>query len=216
MNAPRRFSHVEITGDKVRLRPVRPEDAPAAYPLLRDDRVVRTLVWEGPTSVEELADGYRGTVMPRKFQGGSLEYSFAIERAGAPGIVGSIGARPRPHPQQIDIGYWLGADSWNQGLMTEAARLVTHFSFAYLNAARVYALVFVGNTSSRRVLEKNGFHLDGTLRQHVQKRGEWLDEWFFSLLRPEWEAQRDWYRPKSERIVQAPGLALGKSEATPH
>jgi RimJ/RimL family protein N-acetyltransferase len=199
--SPKRFSYVELAGDKVRLRPVQPEDAPTAYPLARDDRVTRTLSWEGPTSVQELAEYYRGPAMPRQRQDGSLEYSFAIERLGVPGIVGSIGARPRSHPQQIDIGYWLGADFWSQGLMTEAARLATHFSFEHLNAVRVYALVFIGNTGSRRVLEKNGFHHDGTLRSHVQKRGEWLDEWFFSLLRPEWEAQKDRYKPRQEMVV---------------
>ena len=86
--------------------------------------------------------------------------------------------------------------------MTDAVRLVTHFSFEQLDALRVYATVFTGNVASRRVLEKCGFALDGTLRQQVPKRGEWLDEWFLTLLRAEWEPKRDEYRPSDERLVE--------------
>ena len=64
--------------------------------------------------------------------------------------------------------------------------------------------VFVGNEGSRRVLEKNRFRLDGTLRHHVIKRGEWLDGWFFSLLRSEWETNKSWYRPTSEVVCREP------------
>ena len=84
--------------------------------------------------------------------------------------------------------------------MTDAVRLVTHFSFEYLNAIRVYATVFVGNVGSRRVLEKNGFSLDGTLRSNAFKRGEWLDEWFFSILRSEWEVDKERHEPSAVRI----------------
>ena len=88
--------------------------------------------------------------------------------------------------------------------MTDAARLVTHFYFENLEAVRVYSTVFVGNMGSRRVLEKCGFALDGTLRRHALKREEWLEEWFFSLLRPEWESNRKWYLPNQANLVQPP------------
>ena len=88
--------------------------------------------------------------------------------------------------------------------MTDAVRLVTYFSFQHLDALRVYAEVFVGNLGSRRVLEKCGFTLDGTLRCHAFKRGQWLDEWFFTLLRAEWEAHKDEYLPDQERVVHDP------------
>jgi RimJ/RimL family protein N-acetyltransferase len=105
------------------------------------------------------------------------------------------------HPEQLDIGAWLGVPYWGKGLMTDAVRLMTYFSFQHLNAVRVYATVFVGNTPSRRMLERNGFVLDGTLRCQALKRGKWLDEWFFTLLRPEWESHQDWYQPRHENLA---------------
>jgi RimJ/RimL family protein N-acetyltransferase len=179
-----------------------PDDALMAFGLLSDDRVTRTLLWDGPSRLEDLQGAYFATSnLPF---GEPPTYPFAVERIGLPGIAGSVSARARLHPRQFDIGYWLGVPYWNLGLMTDAVRLVTGFAFEHLDAVRTYATVFVGNEGSRLVLEKNRFRLDGTLRQHVMKRGEWLDEWFFTLLRSEWEADRSWYRPASEVIRREP------------
>ena len=198
----KRFADAELVGERARLRPIRVDDAPRAFGLLSDDRVTRTLLWDGPASVEAVSESYQSMGLPGVSLGGDASYTFAIEAADTPGIIGSIGARLRPHPQQIDIGYWLGVPYWGAGIMTDAVRLVTHFSFEQLDALRVYATVFTGNVASRRVLEKCGFALDGTLRQQVPKRGEWLDEWFLTLLRAEWEPKRDEYRPSDERRVE--------------
>ncbi len=197
-----RFSQVELVGDRVRLRPLSPDDAPVAFELLSDDRVTRTLVWDGPSSLEDLGDSY--FAIPNLPFGEPPTYPFAIERVGQPRIAGSVSARARLHPRQFDIGYWLGAPYWNRGLMTDAVRLVTGFAFEHLEAVRVYATVFVGNGGSRRVLEKNRLRLDGTLRDHSIKRGQWMDTWFFTLLRSEWEANRSWYRPASEVVRREP------------
>jgi ribosomal-protein-alanine N-acetyltransferase len=89
--------------------------------------------------------------------------------------------------------------------MTETVRLVCYFSFVYLDAARAYATVFTRNMASRRVLEKNGFSVDGTLRSHVFKRGEFVDSWFLTLLHSEWEVQKKRYAPRHEDIVVAKG-----------
>jgi len=64
----------------------------------------------------------------------------------------------------------------------------------------LWAQVFVGNHATRRVLEKNGYDLDGTLRGAILKGGEWRDLWFFTLLRAEWDLRREWYRPRREQV----------------
>ena len=196
------FSHIDIVGEKVRIRPTRPTDAPDAYRLVTDEAVPSRLLWDGPENEEEIANNYRRWQDELKT---GASYNFAVERADQPGMIGGIGPRLRTHPLQADIGYWLGVPFWNQGYMTDAVRLVCHLSFKYLEVVRVYATVMVGNMGSRRVLEKNGFSVDGTLRQHVIKRGEWRDEWFLSLLRSEWEQNRRWFTPRREEVVVVGG-----------
>lgn len=195
------FTRAELVGEKVRLRPIHPGDAESAYPLLEDGVVVRTLTWDGPSSVEDLAESYRQrserwlTGEPEE-----LELGFRIESLDDGRFLGSGGPRMNHSSGQWEIGYWLGEEYWGQGLMTDAARMIIHFTFEWLDAVRIFAPVYAGNVGSRRVLEKNGFHLDGTLRRHAFKSGEWRDAWFLSLLREEWEANREWYKPVSETV----------------
>ena len=197
---PPGFERVELVGDRVRLRPAVVADAGPAYRLVTDDRILRWLLWDGPDAEADMVRVF-GRWQQQLRSGES--YQFAIERLDEPGIIGCIGPRLVEHPHQADIGYWLGVPFWNQGYMTEAISLISHFSFEYLDVVRVYAMVLVCNAGSRRALEKNGFSLDGTLRNHALKRGEWRDEWFYSLLRSEWQAGRERYLPRDEEIVVA-------------
>ncbi len=50
-------------------------------------------------------------------------------------------------------------------------------------------------------MEKNGFNMEGTLRRHILKNGEWVDLWHLSLLREEWSQHR--IEPASEKIIPA-------------
>ena len=200
--SPPGFERVELAGDKVRLRPTTGGDAASAYRLVKDEAILRWLLWDGPNAEEEMSQTFRR--WQERLETGE-SYQFAIERADEPGLIGCIGPRLVTYPEQADIGYWLGVPYWNRGYMTEAIRLICYFSFEYLGVVRVYATAFVGNVGSRRVLEKNGFSLDGTLRSHVPKRGEWRDEWFFSLLRSEWDRDRARFRPRQEQVIVARG-----------
>ena len=56
--------------------------------------------------------------------------------------------------------------------------------FARLPIRRIFAEPFARNLGSRRVLEKNGFQLEGIMRQGAVKQGEALDYCMYALLRP--------------------------------
>ncbi|MSP78234.1 MAG: N-acetyltransferase [Dehalococcoidia bacterium] len=197
------FKNIEMLGERVRLRPLRPEDAVLAYALVRDGQVTRILGWDGPADEQEMQHTYASVGLPSQGQGQSTTYSFAIERLEDAMFMGSIAVRLRPSPQQVDVRYWVGVPFWNGGYMTDALRMTVHFAFEHLEAVRVSATVYVGNGGSKRVLEKNGFHFDGQMRCAYQKLGEWQDAWFFTLLRREWEEQRERYRPRIELLAPA-------------
>jgi len=178
------FRKIDILGDKVRLREPREEDTPEYYRLVKNDAVLANIAWDGPENETEVRNSCLR--FQREIRSGQSHH-LIIESAGGPGVLGLIAVRFPRHPLQADIGYWLGEPFWNKGYMTEALRLMCWFAFKHLNSVRAYATVFVGNAGSRCVLENNGFTLDGTLRYHVYKRGNWLNTWFFTLLREEWQ-----------------------------
>jgi ribosomal-protein-alanine N-acetyltransferase len=61
---------------------------------------------------------------------------------------------------EIEIGYRLHPDYWNQGLATEAAQAVRDHGFRDLRLARLISLIHPENTPSLRVAEKVGMKLE--------------------------------------------------------
>jgi ribosomal-protein-alanine N-acetyltransferase len=61
---------------------------------------------------------------------------------------------------EIEIGYRLHPNYWNQGLATEAATAVRNHAFGDLELPRVISLIHPDNTASRRVAEKIGMEFE--------------------------------------------------------
>jgi len=83
--------------------------------------------------------------------------------------------------EEIEIGYRLLPEYWNQGLATEAARAVRDHGFRDWGLERVISLIHLDNIASRRVAEKNGMRLEKQtifrgFPTHVFaiRRAEWL------------------------------------------
>ena len=57
---------------------------------------------------------------------------------------------------EIEIGYHVRRDLWNQGYAAEAARACRDYGFANLKVDRLISLIRPENLASRRVAEKNG------------------------------------------------------------
>ena len=101
--------------------------------------------------------------------------------------VGSIGLflGADVYRRSAELGYWLGEPFWGQGVMTAAVAAMCREGFAAWDIVRIHAEPFARNAASRRVLEKAGFTLEGTLRRSVYKNGEMLDSCIYALVREE-------------------------------
>ena len=163
----------------ITLRPILATDADPLYPLVAGTDVPDTLLWDGPESLAE----FRESIAARagEVERGAL-YMFAIVTADAP--VGSIDIRPE-NDFRGDMGLWVGLGHHGRGYGTEAVRLATRYAFERVGLHKLEATVFVGNDASRRIFEKNGFRLEGTIRRAARKRGRFVDEWLFGMLREE-------------------------------
>ena len=84
-----------------------------------------------------------------------------------------------------EIGYWLGEPFWNQGIITEAVKILTDYTFQNSDIIRLQAGVFSKNTPSMRVLEKAGYVKEGILRNAVIKNSEVMDKHLYAILKPE-------------------------------
>ena len=83
------------------------------------------------------------------------------------------------------VGYWIGERHWGRGVATAALKAFLDYAWDTFPVTRLEARVFAWNPASARVLEKNGFSLEGVRRNAIRKDGQTVDELVFGLLRSE-------------------------------
>lgn len=106
-------------------------------------------------------------------------------------LVGGIGALynygVRSH--KTEIGYWLGKDFRGKGIMTFVINAFVGHLFAHGMILRLEAHVFVGNMSSAKALEKNGFVNEGVAKASFVKHGVPKDTWQYALVKQDYFSQ---------------------------
>jgi RimJ/RimL family protein N-acetyltransferase len=95
------------------------------------------------------------------------EASFCMRLRETGALVGGVGWR-RASPDELELGYWLGADHRGVGLAAEAARAALDAAFEATGVASVKACCRVTNSASRGVLERCGFQWAGAGHMRAQ------------------------------------------------
>ena len=115
-------------------------------------------------------------------------HHFGIEIKNTGDIIGMISIiRFSQKHRNAEIGYWLGKKYWGTGIAGEALDLLLQYCFVDFKLHRVDAHVMRPNKASARLLEKAGFRLEGTMRQHIRHRGQWMDILWFGILENEYK-----------------------------
>lgn len=114
--------------------------------------------------------------------------ALAIVRQGA--VVGGIGLElgTDVNRHTAEVGYWLGPSHWGQGLASAAVATFLPWASEAFGLQRFIGHVFSSNPASMRVLEKNGFVLEGVMRKHCIKDGRYLDDHVYGRLMHDLEA----------------------------
>jgi ribosomal-protein-alanine N-acetyltransferase len=168
--------------NSVVLRPWRHEDREALAKLANDRRIWINMRDAFPHPYG-LADADRFIQMAQAM---TPQTYHAIEVAGA--LAGGIGYTLHSDVERIaaEVGYWLGVSFWGRGVATSAVQMVTALAFStHPELRRLYAVPYVSNPASARVLEKAGYKREAVLRQNVIKDGKILDQWVYAVLRSE-------------------------------
>lgn len=85
-----------------------------------------------------------------------------------------------------EVSIYIGNEAYRgKGYGTEVLRLLKEKAFNEFNLHRLWAEVYSNNTASAGLFEKAGYILEGTLRQHGYKCGEYRDSLMYGLLKGE-------------------------------
>lgn len=87
----------------------------------------------------------------------------------------------------VTIGYFLAESHWGKGIAAEAVKIMLNFLFMDVNVNRIQAEVMPLNETSKKVLLKNGFIKEGTLRQATLWAGKGIvDLEIYSILKEDY------------------------------
>ena len=155
MNTDIDITDIELTTERLILRPWRESDLADFYEYASVDGVGQMAGWNPHRNMEESQ-----AILNRFIEG---RHVFALEHKGK--VIGSLGVEKyneEDHPQLAalcgrEIGYVLSKTYWGQGLMPEAVKAVIDWLFRDMQLDFIICGHFDWNSRSRRVIEKCGF-----------------------------------------------------------
>ena len=182
------YSRYFWQGEKVRLRPLRIEDAEQSFISSLDSasRQFLQLGIELPTSVElqrTALEKYVGC----KDTGGVIV--FAIENL-AGDHIGGISLHSRDEKNGLfGFGIVINRQYRGQGYAREAVRIILRYGFWERRYQKCNSACVHTNEASIRLHKKLGFLEEGRRRRQVFFNGEYRDDVLFGMTREEFDAQ---------------------------
>lgn len=195
-----RWQPAVIEGRRVTLRRHRPENLRQVLRWYRDPELARLTRYQTqPMPREEVERFFHARLLAPD------SVAYAIHIRATDRLIGlttfsSLDADNGSVLFHITIGE---PDAWGQGYGTETAELMLEHAFERLGLHRVGLSVFAFNERAIRSYEKAGFHIEGRLRESIQRDGRYWDEIQMGALAREWLERR--HGPA--RPVSAPELA---------
>jgi len=144
---------LELTTERLRLRPITPADLPNVCALGADARVMQSL---GGTLNQAQSEAWLERQLAHWREHGFGRFHVACDAR----FVGFVGLTrtdfDRGLVPGVEIAWRLAFTDWGQGYATEAAHGAIEHGFSTLNFTEVIGVTSVGNTRSRRVMTRLG------------------------------------------------------------
>ena len=180
----------EYTSKRLLLRRYRPEDAPAYFRMLRENRVHLHEFMPAILVNVQNADDVRAVIewQIAEWQRGEL-FIMGLWKKSSGEYVGEVYlANADWDVPSIEVGYFTVQQQGGKGYASEACREACRIAFERLGVRRVELQCAADNEKSARVAQRCGFTLEGRLRERSHKKdGSSVDRLWFGLLKGEWE-----------------------------
>jgi RimJ/RimL family protein N-acetyltransferase len=174
-------------GEKVRLRPYRPEDAEDLLASMQNPESMRLTGTQGRFSFEQIQ------AWCAKVATAEGRVDLVIESPGADEYLGEVVLNDIDEDNlSANFRISLAAERhFGKGYGSEAARLLIDYGFRTLSLHRIHLEVFEFNPRAIRTYEKLGFRAEGRLREVLNLDGRWYDAIPMGLLRRDFLGDTD-------------------------
>jgi ribosomal-protein-alanine N-acetyltransferase len=177
-----------LTAGGVTLREVQLGDAASLLDMLSTEEVAR-FISPPPTTVEGFERFIAWTHRERE---AGRYVCFAVVPKGLTRAVGIFQVRAvEPGFGIAEWGFAIGSPFWGTGVFINAARSTVDFAFDTIGVHRLEARAAVANGRGNGALAKVGAVKEAVLRRSFLRRGEYLDQALWSIVR------EDWYQAKA-------------------
>ena len=196
---------ITLTGNHIRLEPMRPEHASA---LLEAGRAGEVWEWMPTRPVNpETMEGWLKKAMQLESQG--REYPFVVILVQSGRLVGSTRYLDvQEDDRTVEIGWtWYAPETWGTIVNPEAKYLLMRHAFDDWGAIRVALKTDIRNVHSQAAIKKLGAKYEGLMRnQRIRPDGSYRDTALFSITDREWPAVKSRLEQRIELLTR-PGTA---------
>lgn len=173
-----------LTTERLYLRQLTVDDAPAMQAIFSDAEVLRFLN-NTPTETLDQAIGMIEWLNGVFATDDAVNWAITDKESGR--FIGICGTHNwHKTDRRVDVGYTLARDEWGKGYATEVTRAMLAWCFENLDVHRVQADITDGNIGSERVLLKCGFKVEGIWRESCWEHERFVDIKQFGILRREY------------------------------
>ena len=168
---------------RLRLRPLRDDDATVIAMLINDCEISKNLARVPfPYTV---ADAGEFLAWLKTCSVQSRFSAICLEDSNQP-LQGIISYEWNESKQNAELGYWLVQDHWGKGLMSEAARAMVNHAFTVARVDVIVSCHFDENPASGKVLRNAGFEVVGACLQMSTAQGKEVPVTHMRLIRERW------------------------------
>ena len=172
---------MKLKGERIVIRDIKYSDSYDFYEYGKDPLVGPMAGWK-PFPSKEVSDRILTANIINKEM-----FAITIDDK----LIGTISLYNKPYRKYNKaktIGFSLRSDYWNQGIMTEAVKLMIHFVFKKTDCEILEVAHHSDNLRSKRVIEKCGFSYDGRMNKYKVLYDERvIDVDFYSMEKIEYE-----------------------------
>jgi len=87
--------------------------------------------------------------------------------------------------RNAELSFYLGDRRGNTAIEDDAVQMILDYGFNELSLHRIWVEVYEFNERTIKMLERNGFKKEGTIRHAVWRERKWWNSYLYSMLQSE-------------------------------